>query len=164
MGYSRFLTDVLEDVRHDRHLDAVDLDGGDPLAIVEAARRKMAERERIRGDYFVRAVFLDSDKLGACPDRDRQIEPLAALVGITLVWEEPCFEALLLRHLPGFQASRPVNAIASKAALLVPWPTYVKPMPAYKLRSRIDINDVQRVRRVELVLDAFLRAVGFPDE
>ena len=72
-GYGALLRRLLEVHRQDVHLDVVLLrpGGGDPLALVELARRLIDESERKReAPYSLRAVLLDSDKRGHTPPRD----------------------------------------------------------------------------------------------
>jgi hypothetical protein len=99
------------------HLDLQLLGGGDPLAIVEAAVEKARERARNRGRFVHRAVLLDSDRHGYAPERDNRIAPLAQANGLLLIWQRPCHEALLLRHLPGCQTLRPSSSAAAEPLL-----------------------------------------------
>lgn len=161
IAYVALLAQCIEAHRHDRHIDSVDLRGGDPLTLIERALDVTKRRERQRGEYSVRSVFLDRDRFGESPHRDGQALQLANTHGVLLVWQEPCFEAFLLRHLPGFENARPRTKGSARDALQARWPTYVKPQDTLQLSSRIAAQDVQRVRQVETWLDAFLNAVGF---
>ncbi|WP_458438079.1 hypothetical protein [Methylorubrum extorquens] len=100
-SYGALLSRLIN-ARHARtHLDIVLVQpgGGDPLAIVEQAIRLLNLRARRFGTYTSRAVLLDTDKLGLTPGRDKQIESLADRHSLDLIWQSPCHEALLLRHL-----------------------------------------------------------------
>ena len=145
------------------HLDAVVLQpgGGDPCAIVELGVRRMAQRERQHGSsYTWSANLLDADKLGQQVQRDDRARAIAARDGIRLIWQEPCHEALLLRHLPQCaQLPPPQTAIASQQ-LAQRWNGYRKPMPAARLAERIDLEALARVRTVEPELAAFLITLG----
>lgn len=122
----------------------------------------MERREQLRGPYIVRAILLDSDRRGATPARDRELERIADEYRLMLVWQDPSFEALLLRHLAGCHDLRPATSTAAHATLKAHWPTYEKPAPAIHIAARISFNDVQRIRAVEPMLDNLLRALGFP--
>jgi hypothetical protein len=51
----------------------------------------------------VRAVLLDTDRRGQAPQRDMRMVELAQRTRLRLIWQEPCHEAFLLRHLEGCQ-------------------------------------------------------------
>lgn len=65
---------------------------------------------------------------------------MAADNNITLVWQDPCFEAVLLRHLPNRAYLRPHDSRRSEEALVRDWPDYRKPMSRAGLAKRIDID------------------------
>jgi hypothetical protein len=136
--------------------------GGDPLALVELAIQRIGERERIRGVFTHRAIFLDSDKVGQSPDRDRQIVPLAAENGLSLIWQNPCYEGFLLRHFEGHQMARPQTSDLAMQALRRVWPEYYKAMSASQLATRIDIAAVRRASVIEPQFASFLDQIGLP--
>lgn len=162
-GYTALLARLSDEARLAVHLDAVLLQpgGGDPLAIIERAAARVAEREGRRGDpYERRFVILDDDKLGQAPQRDQRIAGVAANAGLQLIWQSPCHEALLLRHLDGCAQLRPpLSAIASQQ-LLARWPDYEKAMPAARLAERLDRAAVARAAAVEVELAVMLQAIG----
>lgn len=109
-GYGARIRQLLELQRQDVHLDVVLLrpGGGDPLTLVERAQRRlMNSRRRQEPPYVIRAVLLDADRLGESAERDARMRELAVHENITLIWQNPCHEALLLRHFPDCQALRP---------------------------------------------------------
>jgi len=61
-------------------------------------------------------TLLDEDQtvLACGAETARQ---LAAQGDITSVWQGPCFEAVLLRHLPGYHTRRPSDTLGAGAAL-----------------------------------------------
>lgn len=163
-GYGALMRRLLEHRRRDTHLDVVLLQpgGGDPLALVQLALKRIAESERKRGSpYFLRALLIDEDKLGQTPDRDARITPLATTGRLRIIWQRPCHEALLLRHLEGCRDLRPVMSAQALADLRQHWPGYVKGMPAARLADRIGHEEVQRVLDVEPDLAGFLADVGY---
>lgn len=144
------------------HLDTVVLQpgGGDPLAIVELAVRRMTQREQQSGmDFAHRAILLDADKRGLQRQRDDSAAVIAAGAGMTLIWQEPCHEALLLRHLPNCAQLRPPQTRVAGQQLVQRWPDYRKPMSAARLAQRIDAASLAQVRAVEGTLAGFLVAI-----
>jgi transcriptional regulator with XRE-family HTH domain len=57
-----------------------------------------------------------------------------------LIWARPCFEALLLRHLPGCQGLRPVTSAHALTDLRRVWPEYEKGMPALRLARKLALG------------------------
>jgi hypothetical protein len=116
-------------VRHRRiHLDTVLLQpgGGDPLALVERAVQLMGRRVSRRDNYSAKAILLDFDGCGQSHDRDRCAHALAKEHELRLIWQEPCHEGLLLRHLDGCDAFRPATSDQALADLQRHWPEYRK--------------------------------------
>lgn len=160
-GYAALIASLLDE-RHQRfHLDLVPLGGGDPLAIVETAERQIRQRVERRGSYAARFVLLDADKGDENPVRRDQAIGLAKKLNIRLIWQDPCHEALLLRHLPACEQKRPGSTAAAMQALRGHWPQYEKPMARVRLGERIDRDSVLRAQRVELELRDLLLVIEF---
>lgn len=162
-GYAALLTRILAEAQLAVHLDAVLLQpgGGDPLAIVELAASKAAEREDRRGEaYEHRFVFLDRDKIGQTPQRDQRIATTAANANLDLIWQRPCHEALLLHHLAGCAQLQPPSTNVAGQLLTARWPTYQKAMPAARLAERLDAAGIARAAAVEPELRRFLQTIG----
>jgi hypothetical protein len=134
--------------------------GGDPLALIQLAVKHIREKVSKRGPYVHRAVLLDNDKLSQSTDRDRQIQALVATHKLCLIWQIPCHEGLLLRHLPGQETARPVTSDLADQALKRAKPEYQKPMPARSLAAWIDRPALLRAASVETDLCAFLELIG----
>lgn len=130
--------------------------GGDTLALVELAIRRIKEKEAKRGAFVFRAILLDRDRIGVTPERDLQIGQLSRKNKLHLIWQEPCHEGFLLRHLEGHQTARPATSDLAEQALKGAWPEYQKAMPAIQLAGRIDLQSVWRACSVEAALSAFL--------
>ena len=160
-GYVALLSRLLEERHRQVFLDAVLLGGGDPLALVETARLRLRHR-RERGDrYAARVIFLDSDQREISPERTAQAIDLAANLDLQLIWQEPCHEALLLRHFPDCERHRPPTTRLAGEQLLRLWPEYRKAMPAAPLAVRLDREAVLRAASVEAALAAFLAEIAF---
>lgn len=162
-GYGAFLRILLEELRQDVHLDPVLLGGGDPLTLVELAAERIARSEQTRRQpsYEVRALLLDSDLRGRNQDRDRRALLLAGTIQLSLIWQEPCHEALLLRHFEGCDQLRPPTSALSMTRLLQNWNSYEKGMPAARLAQQFTHADVLRAAAVERELQTFLAQIGF---
>jgi hypothetical protein len=135
--------------------------GGDPLGLVQLAERKKRDAEKKSGSFAAAFVLLDSDKKGIVPARDQQAEALAVEAGLDLIWQEPCHEAMILRHLPNSDQMRPPTTALAISTLHARWPTFVKAMPASKLSSTLDDAHVRRARAVEPGLSRLLEALVF---
>jgi hypothetical protein len=136
--------------------DVLQPGGGDPLALVELAIRRIKVKEAKRTSFAHRAILLDRDKWGIKPERDTQIEPLARRNRLHLIWQEPCHEGFLLRHLERHEAARPITSDLASQALKRIWAEYHKPMAAMQLASKIDLEAVRRAASVDAALAAFL--------
>ena len=107
-NYGQYLRLIADDHRLPIHIDCNYVTGGgDPLKVVQESIKLMKRNSRNHGDYRVKAVMLDSDKLGQSPDRDNKIKPLAADHNVKLIYSVPKIEAFLLRHFPGYENKRP---------------------------------------------------------
>lgn len=165
-GYGARVRDLLYARRQDVHLDVVLLKpgGGDHLALAERAVRRLQDSKR-KGEppYEACAILLDSDQRGAVRERDEKLCALAQGHRIRLIWQEPCHEALLLRHFDGCGTRRPNDTAQALRDLRQRWPEYEKGLPAVRLAERIGEAELQRIRPVELELAWFLERVGFYD-
>jgi hypothetical protein len=119
-SYATFLGQFLRE-HHRLHIalapEVLRPGGGDPLALVQLAVRRIARNERNHGPYELKAVLLDSDKVGADLARDRSMHNLAADQQIRLIFQQPAHEGFLLRHLSGCQQQRPPTATIALARL-----------------------------------------------
>ena len=140
--------------------DVLQPGGGDPLALVQLAIRRIAEKERKRGAFAYRAILLDCDRMGQTADRDRQIRSLASENRFRLIWQSTCHESFLLRHFEGHERARPATSDLALQALKRAWPEYYKAMPAIQLATRIDIAAIQRACAVETQFADFLVEIG----
>ncbi|MCL5284667.1 MAG: hypothetical protein M1313_02750 [Nitrospirae bacterium] len=116
-----------------------------------------------RLDQF-KALILDSDKLSESPNgaekEQNELEQLAATHGFLLIWQTPCHEGFLLRHLEGCQSLRPPGCKEAKSMLLKRWPEYIKPMQVSALIERICFEDLMNFAGEERSLRIFLEKLG----
>jgi hypothetical protein len=162
-GYGAFLGQLLQINGCHVHLDTVLLrpNGGDPLALVELACRRVVENERKRGRYAFRAVLLDADRMGQMRVRDVRILPVAAAARLRLIWQRPCHEALLLRHLDGCRDRQPATTALAEQELKRHWPEYEKGMSAVRLAARLGARELRQALEVEHDLAALVSDLGF---
>ena len=161
-SYGTLLQHLADSVPLHIHIELHDLRGGDPLAIVESAIARLVRQIRTRGSFVARALLLDDDQLGQNPARDAQIQPLVIEHRLLLVWQRPCHEALLLRHLPGCESLRPQNSLAANLHLSRYWQDYKKPMSANRLLEKIGLAELASAASVEPDLAILLTLLGLP--
>jgi hypothetical protein len=164
-GYGALIAGFADEVGLRVHLEIVDLaPAGDPLGRVQKAAARIDHLRRRRGTFTEKFILLDSDQQAENPQRTAQARALAARLDITLVWQGPCHEAMLLRHLPGRAANRPPTSQAAHQSLANEWPEYVKPMARVDLIRRLDLAAARRAAEVEPGLMELLRAIGLAGE
>jgi hypothetical protein len=161
LGYAAFVSRILESVRKDKALDNVDLRGGDPLALIQRAVSEIHVRGK-RQRYSLRFLLLDADRIGVHPQRDAQLFATAQKNQIFVVLQDPCFEGMLLRHLPGMGKQRPKSTSQAKSLIAANWPNYSKPLSADQIRAQIKLPEIQAVRKIDPRLDEFFDLLGFP--
>jgi hypothetical protein len=161
-AYGQMLDDLLRSAGLAVHLrvDVLAPGAGDPLTRVRRAADRIARIEKQRVRFHARAILMDSDRVAGEHHRTAEAANLAARSGIQIIWQAPCHEALLLRHMPGCEGRRPPTCPAAERALKQIWPEYQKPMTRMSLARRINSEGVRRAARVEPELLAFLRNIG----
>ena len=162
VSYAGFLQDLIRAADLPVHLVVQELGpgAGDPLARVDMAVRRLALLRRTRTMPAERFVLLDFDQAVRDPQRADRAQRTAADNDIVIVWQRPCFEAVLLRHLQGRAGNRPPDTPGAGRALVRDWPEYEKPMTRADLARRLDLAAVLRAAAVEPELDALLRCLG----
>ncbi len=161
-GYVTLLQRLADQQGLQVHLDGVLLQpgGGDPCDIIKLAIELSGRRAERHGDYEGLFALLDSDKLGQSLQRDAQGRQAALNANLTLVWQEPCHEALLLRHLDGCADLRPQTTHIAMQQLLQRWPEYRKAVAAVRLAERIDLAGTRRVALADANFAALITAIG----
>lgn len=162
VSYAGFLQNLLLAEGHSVHLVVHDLGSGagDPLARIGMAVRRLEHLRRTRLAPAERFVLLDFDQAERDPLRARDAQRLAEANSIVIVWQRPCFEAILLRHLDGCTTYRPQGTPAAQRALTKEWPGYRKPMTRVELARRIDREAILRAAGVEPELAMLLECIG----
>lgn len=144
------------------HLDGVLLQpgGGDPCGIIQMAIELSHRRASRHGAYEARFVLLDFDKVGQNPQRDSHATQSATKANLLLVWQTPCHEALLLRHLDSCANLLPPTTPVALQQLTQRWPAYCKPMPSVRLAERISLAGIRRFAGAEPRYCALVDAIG----
>ncbi len=134
---------------------------GDPLSRVQLLLNKTRTD---RKQYPWMGILLDSDQIqdGHSESRTRKAYRLAKEHGIHLVWQNPCHEGLLLKHMPGQDKTQPAHCSDAHKKLAAIWDKYEKPMSADQLSQRIRLEDIQRAAQAEPDLKQLLKATGLP--
>jgi hypothetical protein len=161
-GYVALLQDFARTASLPIYLNIKELapGAGDPLARVEMAVRLIKQESATRIAPSASFVLLDEDQTVLAPARAETARQLATQKNITIVWQRPCFEAVLLRHLLGCHTRRPPDTTGAGNALQGEWPEYAKPMDRAALARRLDLAGAMRAAGVEPELAALLRAIG----
>jgi len=148
-GYVALLQRHANDRKISVHADArVVTRAGDPLAKVRRAIEISAQVEQSgRGRYERRFLILDRDGLGDKPARDSRIDAVAAAGKFTLIWQDFCFEAVLLRHLPGHEHDDPPTAALALNRLKAAWPSYEKGFSALDLQEKLTLDMMRQATR-----------------
>ena len=161
-GYAAFLQDLLHEACLSVHIvvDKLGPGAGDPLARVDMAVRRLTNLRRTRVAPIERFILLDFDQAERDQQRAEHAQSMAAENNIIIVWQRPCFEAVLLRHLDGRAGHRPPDTRGAEKALMRDWPEYKKPMSRHDLAQRLDRAAVLRAAAMEPGLDELLRCLG----
>lgn len=165
-GYAALLQDFLNDGGLAVHLtiDELSPGAGDPLARVELAVNRIAMLVKKRTKPSAAFLFLDTDQIALDRDRAERARRIAAANNITIVWQDPCFEAVLLRHLPNRATHRPPDTPTAGNAIAREWPDYKKGLPRAELAKRITLGSVLQAAGVEPDLAALLHSLGLMPE
>ncbi len=162
VGYASFLQDLIRDSNLPVHLIIEELGpgAGDPLARINKAVQRLSVLRRTRTTPRERFALLDHDQAERDLNRANQALRIASDNDITIIWQIPCFEAVLLRHMPGRSGNRPIDTPTACRELRRDWPEYTKPMTRMELARRIDRAAVLRTAAVEPGLECLLRCIG----
>ena len=162
VSYASLLQDFIREAALPVYLKIEDLGlgAGDPLSRVQMATRRLDELRKKRDAPAKRFILLDFDQAERDPQRADRARQMAAENNIFILWQRPCFEAMLLRHLEGCATLQPPDTPGALKALQKDWPEYAKPMSRVALGRRIDRTATLRAASVEPELAALLRCLG----
>lgn len=157
-SYIRLLQDLINADGVAIHLiiENLGIGASEPQTRIELAVRKLEQLRRTRTVPRDRFVLLDHDQAEVNPQRTGAARRLAEEHHIRIIWQRPCFEALLLRHLPDCATRQPPTSADADRALRKEWPEYLKPMTRHELARKIDRDAVLRAAAVEQELRLLL--------
>jgi hypothetical protein len=136
---------------------------GDPLSRVEAAIKRIKHLERSRDIFKIRCILLDDDQNDQALQRTANAKQLAQKHSISVIWQSPNHEAMLLRHFKGHADDRPQTSAIAEQKLKAIWPEYKKPMERRELGKRLDADALKRATGVEPDLKRFFTRLGLID-
>ena len=158
-GYVAFLHRLALTGTAHVHLDGQLLKGGDPLSRVEWIIANMKRLEN-RGTYASRFVLLDHDQVMHDATREQQTQQLADRHGLTLLWQRPTHEALLLRHYDAHRHLRPQTASDALRHLQQTWQAYVKGQTALQYGRELSREQVCAAGHGDDAFTALLTVAG----
>ena len=160
VSYIAFISDLAKMARLPVFIKPIALREGDPLTRVEKAIRLVNDNRKKRIDYAARFILMDSDQIALAPDRAEQAKLIAIENRISIIWQDPCHEALLLRHFAGQETKSPKTAAVSAKQLVKQWPDYKKAMSRQDIAKVLNLDAVRRAATVEQELKSFLIFIG----
>lgn len=160
-AFGQFLDFCCETEGLNLHLDIKPGNGGDSLAVVEEAKRRL-KRHPARKEIKERLVLLDRDRLDQDIRAGRDPREAASKENIELIFQEPNLEGLLLRLHPG-QERRRVPPADTIKELRKAWPEYRKPPTANQLKRRFILSALRRAARHDGELRRLLIVLGLED-
>lgn len=153
-GFIVWLKDIADNARLQVHYDVRVLGGGDPLHMVQKARRELRQAQH---GFAARVLLLDSDRFDADRARGEQARQLAHKGGFRLLLQQPDQEAVLLRLHAGHEHDLPVSPALRPLQRV--WPDYAKPTSRKILADRFATADLHRARLHDPMLDDLLTAL-----
>jgi hypothetical protein len=162
-AYCVVLGDIIKRTVNNVHLEATLLGegAGSPLAKIKKAIKKIEQYERTRSKFWKKAVLIDSDIIDHSAEQKIQTENLALSHGIRIIWQQPCHEAFLLRHLPNCSQLRPPATELASRELVMKWPSYQKPMSSIQIAKCINRDGLEQASSVEAEFRGFLNELGW---
>lgn len=166
MAYAGWLRALVLDRKLPFYFQLEDLGrgAGDPLTRIDLAVARINQAERYKEPFEARFLFLDTDQFVNERAREERARQRAREHDLTVIWQDPTHEALLLRHFPGQHTAQPPDARRAETALAREWPGYRKPMSARDIEGRIDLDGARRVAANLPGLAILLRLIELLEE
>jgi hypothetical protein len=158
-AFVRFLANICDEEHLHLHLDVKPANGGDSLAVVEEACRRLKRHPDVRA-ISKRLVLLDSDRLKTDRVRGRDARAKASKSRIEVVLMTPNLEGLLVRLYEGHE-TRVIPASDAERELRKLWPAYKKGLlSAEELKRRFGLTDLRRAAYHDDALRMLLGLLG----
>ncbi len=142
-GYGRLLSDLLKEEKLPFHIDTQPFprSGGNPLMLMRLAKERIEKQISLgKPPYIAHAVFFDIHS--ATKAQIIQANKIAEKENIISVWQEPCYEGLLLLHTGARTKKLPTSPAEAKHRLVKQWGHYEKGMSAMQLSKHIGLQDI----------------------
>lgn len=152
-SYAAFLGQLADAAGLRVYLETRDLGGGDAKTCMGRAISEYKKYRRTAGQQVPGFVLLDRDRVDG---HLAAIETAAARYSLAIIWQDPCHEALLLRHFAGEENRQPHNCRAAMQHLLNQWPPYTKNMAAKRIAQTLALDHVRRAATVTPALQSLL--------
>ncbi len=159
-GYATFLATLARDLGLPVAVDPHILKNGDPLSRLQWAVACVDREQKKRGAYVARFAFLDTDQRDLVPGRSVEIATLARQHDITLIWQEPDHEGLLLQHFDHKERKRPATKAESMKAVLRVWNGYEKNSTARQYARALSREHLTRAADRHEALRCLLAEIG----
>lgn len=145
-AFVNFLARVCNDEGLHLHLDVKPGSGGDSVAVIEEAGRRL-NRHPDRRAIKRRLALLDSDRIETDRKAGRDARATAAKWGLEVVLMKPKLEGLLIRLHRGHE-TRAVTAGKAETELQKLWSGYDKgSLTSQELKRRFGLSDLRRAAR-----------------
>ena len=148
----RFLGKCCERKGLHLHLDVKPANGGDSVAVVQAAARHAPKRS----EYSKKLVLLDKDRIEQDKKTGRDALVVASSYRLEIILLNPNLEGLLFRLYSGNER-RQIRAQDAMKELKRVWPEYDKPPTADQLDQRFKATDLLRSARYDEHLQRLLK-------
>ena len=157
-AFVNFLARICDDERLHLHLDVKPGSGGDSVAVVDEAGRRLS-RHPDRRAIRQRLVLLDSDRIETDRKAGRDARATASTWGLEVVLMMPKLEGLLIRLHTGHE-TRAVTARKAETELRKLWPGYEKgSLTSQELKRRFGLPDLKRAAQHDEELRKLLGAL-----
>jgi len=157
-AFVKFLQHLCDDQQRNLSLDCAKGSGGDTVTVVREASRSLKRRSG-RNLYKERIVLLDRDRVAEDRVAGRDAETTASQLGLTIIFQDPNLEGVLIRLHEGSEGKR-VRKATVRGRLRKLWPQYRKPPTADQLIRRFGLDDLQRAARHDKSLARLLKILG----
>jgi len=156
-SYCRFLDHLAKEQGLHVHIEAVDLGGGDASICLDRAIRAFGNYRSRAGNTTPGFVLLDTD---GSKGSTATLHIVAARHELTIIWQSPCHEALLLRHFAGQENRQPHDCTAAGKLLCNQWSTFTKNTPAIRISKTLGLDHVKRAGSVTPALQELIDEIG----
>ena len=159
-AFAKFLQSCCDGAGLHLHLNVMTGSGGDSVAVVREAARRLKRHLDRKDNISYSLVMLDRDRYAQDVQAGRDAQAVASKSKLKIIFQNPNLEGLLLRLHQGHE-SREIAAGDSMAELRKVWPEYRKSsLTADQLKRRFTVSDLRRAARHDQGLRRLLDVLG----